>query len=83
LKLYALKYKDKYIKKDKKTGCTMVTIEKASVFNEKKLDNFEILLHEIKKKNISELKLVELIVVENENFEGGNLLKEKIKEIIE
>ncbi len=80
MKLYALKYKDKYIKRDKDSGFIIVPIEKASVFNEKKLGEFEELLQDIKNKNITDIKLVELSIVENENFKGGEVLKSKIKE---
>lgn len=82
MKLYALKCDDGYLKRDQEKGCIIVSIEKASVFDENNPGAIEPLLKEIRGKGWGQIKLVELSIVEKEDFTGGVKLKSRLQEAL-
>jgi hypothetical protein len=67
MKLYALKCPDGYLKVSANT-CCCVELEKASVFPKEKLSCFPDYINTAGRSGFSNVKVVELIVKENEDF---------------
>jgi hypothetical protein len=67
MKLYALKCPDGYLKASGNT-CSCVELEKASVFPKEKFSCFPDYINTAGKSGFVNVKVVELIVEENEDF---------------
>ncbi len=61
MKLYALKYKEGYIK-DSPQGPAGVTLDKASVYKEKNSKKLEVLMKKAVEEGFQEVHLVELTI---------------------
>lgn len=68
MKLYALKYDDGYLRVSNIEDYQCVAMDKASVFPKEKLSTLKEHLDRAKGNGLNNVRIVELVVTENEDF---------------